>query len=113
MFLLVPFYQSVILSLLMPKSEGKGKLIHFGVCLPEQIFQKLRLGAIPLSRNAICAIDELTAFAPEEQSRLLDVLEEGILDIDKHGRHWTIQSPTTIIATANPSTTTTISHQVQ
>jgi hypothetical protein len=41
MFLLVPFYQSVILSLLMPKSEGKGKLIHFGVCLPEQIFQKL------------------------------------------------------------------------
>ncbi len=62
----------------------------------------LRLGAIPLARNAICAIDEVTAFQPEEQARLLDVLEEGILDVDKHGRHWTISAPTTIIATANP-----------
>jgi DNA replicative helicase MCM subunit Mcm2 (Cdc46/Mcm family) len=73
-----------------------------GIADKENESVTLRLGAIPLSRNAICAIDELTAFAPEEQSRLLDVLEEGILDIDKHGRHWTIQSPTTIIATANP-----------
>ena len=62
----------------------------------------LRLGAIPLARNAICAIDEVTAFSPEEQARLLDVLEEGILEIDKHGRHWTIPSPTTIVASANP-----------
>ena len=62
----------------------------------------LRLGAIPLARNAICAIDEATAFQSEEQARLLDVLEEGILDVDKHGRHWTVPAPTTIIATANP-----------
>lgn len=62
----------------------------------------LKLGAIPLARKAICAIDEITAFQHEEQARLLDVLEEGIIDIDKHGRHWTIPSPTTIIATANP-----------
>lgn len=62
----------------------------------------LRLGAIPLARNAICAIDEITAFQPDEQSRLLDILEEGTIEIDKHGRHWTIATPTTIIATANP-----------
>jgi len=62
----------------------------------------LRLDAIPLSRNAICAIDEVTAFSHEEQARLLDVLEMGILPLDKHGRHWTIPAPTTIIATANP-----------
>ena len=62
----------------------------------------LKLGAIPLARNAICAIDEITAFQPDEQGRLLDVLEEGIIDLDKHGRHWTIPTPTTIIATANP-----------
>ena len=62
----------------------------------------LRLGAIPLASYAICAIDELTAFPQEEQARLLDVLQEGILDIDKHGRHFMIPAPTTIIATANP-----------
>ena len=62
----------------------------------------LKLGAIPLSRNAVVAIDEITAFPHDEQGRLLDVLEEGVLDVDKHGRHWTIPAPTTIIATANP-----------
>ena len=34
----------------------------------------LRLGAIPLSSYSICAIDEITAFPPEEQARLLDVI---------------------------------------
>ena len=62
----------------------------------------LKLGAIPLSRNSICAIDEITAFQPEEQGRLLDVLERGRFPLDKHGRRWEIPSPTTIIATANP-----------
>jgi len=73
-----------------------------GIADKENESVTLRLGAIPLARNAICAIDEVTAFQPDEQARLLDVLEEGILDIDKHGRHWTIPAPTTIIATANP-----------
>lgn len=62
----------------------------------------LKLGAIPLARNAICAIDEITAFQNDEQARLLDVLEEGLIDVDKHGRHWPVPAPTTIIATANP-----------
>ena len=30
------------------------------------------------------------------------MLEEGVFDLDKHGKHWTIPTPTTIIATANP-----------
>lgn len=72
----------------------------------------LKLGAIPLSRNAICAIDEITAFQPDEQGRLLDVLEEGIIDIDKHGRHWTIPAPTTIVAPANPINSKWVDKQV-
>lgn len=62
----------------------------------------LRLGAIPLARGAICAIDEITAFPLEEQGRLLSVLEEGEFPLDKHGMSWRIPAPTTIIATANP-----------
>ena len=72
----------------------------------------LKLGAIPLARGAICAIDEITAFPPEEQARLLDVLEEGIIDLDKHGRHWTVPAPTTIIATANPINSKWVDKQI-
>ncbi len=62
----------------------------------------LRLGSIPLAKNAICAIDEITAFPPEEQARLLDILQEREFDLEKHGRHFKIPAPTTIVATANP-----------
>ena len=63
----------------------------------------LRLGAIPLANDAICSIDEITAFPPEEQSKLLDVLQEREFDLDrKYGRHFKISAHTTIIATANP-----------
>ena len=72
----------------------------------------LKLGAITLARGAICAIDEITAFPPEEQARLLDVLEEAIIDLDKHGRHWTVPSPTTIIATANPINSKWVDKQI-
>jgi MoxR-like ATPase len=62
----------------------------------------LKLGALPLARGAICAIDEITEFPLEEQGRLLSVLEEGEFPLDKHGRSWRIYAPTAIIATANP-----------
>jgi MCM P-loop domain len=72
----------------------------------------LKLGAIPLSRNAVVAIDEITTFSYDEQARLLDVLEEDQFPLDKHGRHWTIPAPTTIIATANPINSKWIDQQV-
>lgn len=62
----------------------------------------LSLGSIPLSKGAICAIDEINTFSMEDQSRLLDVLEEGRINLDKMGRRYTIPAPTTVIATANP-----------
>jgi DNA replicative helicase MCM subunit Mcm2 (Cdc46/Mcm family) len=38
----------------------------------------------------------------EDQKFLLDIMEEGRFTIDKYGNHQDIESPTTIIATANP-----------
>ena len=67
---------------------------------------QLRLGAIPLSRGGICGVNEITEFQLDDQARLLDVLEEGIIPLNKHGTHMIIQSPTTIIATANPTQST-------
>ena len=60
------------------------------------------MGSIPLAKNAICAIDEITAWPPEEQSQLLDALEDREFDIEKYGRHYKVPAPTTIIATPNP-----------
>jgi DNA replicative helicase MCM subunit Mcm2 (Cdc46/Mcm family) len=62
----------------------------------------LRLGPIPLAKNAICAINEIGSMSFEDQRFLLDIMEEGRFTIDKYGNHQEIDSPTTIIATANP-----------
>ena len=72
----------------------------------------MKLGAIPLSRGAICAINEITSFPLEDQSRLLDVMAEGKVPIDKYGSTHEIPSPTTIIATANPIQTTWKIHKL-
>ena len=52
------------------------------------------------------AVNEITEFQLDDQATLLDVLEEGIIPLNKHGTHMIIQSPTTIIATANPTQST-------
>ena len=63
----------------------------------------LRLGVIVLSKNSICAINEISSLNFEEQGYLIDILEEGRLTLDKYGIHYEIDSPTSIIATANPN----------
>ena len=62
----------------------------------------LRLGPIPLAKNAICAINEFGRTDFEDQSHFLDVMEEGEFTINKYGINASIRSPTTIIASANP-----------
>ncbi|HEY9387482.1 MAG TPA: hypothetical protein VIP70_10615 [Nitrososphaeraceae archaeon] len=62
----------------------------------------LRLGPIPLAKNAICAINEIGSMNYVDQHFLLDIMEEGKFTIDKYGIHQDIDSPTTIIATSNP-----------
>lgn len=66
----------------------------------------LRLGAIVLAKGAICAINEIGAMSLDDQQHLIDIAEEGRCTVDKYGMHFDIDSPTTIIATANPYNTT-------
>jgi DNA replicative helicase MCM subunit Mcm2 (Cdc46/Mcm family) len=61
-----------------------------------------RYGAVVLSKGSVCVINELGAMSLEDQKHLLDIAEEGKCTIDKYGLHLEIDSPTTIIATANP-----------
>ncbi len=63
----------------------------------------VRLGAVPQARGAICAINEIGRMDYEDQGFLLDVMEEGRFTVDKYGIHVNIKSPTTIVATANPT----------
>jgi DNA replicative helicase MCM subunit Mcm2 (Cdc46/Mcm family) len=65
----------------------------------------LRLGAIVLSKNSICTINEISSLNFEDQGHLIDILEEGHTTLDKYGMHYEIDSPTTVIATSNPTGT--------
>ena len=63
----------------------------------------LTLGSIPRSRNAICAINELAKLNPEDLDKLYDVMEERGFHFEKYGIKKFIQTPTSIIASANPA----------
>ncbi len=82
--------------------HATGKTI---TAVPEKINEMptLVLGAIPLSRGGICAIDEINTFSMDDQGKLLDILQDGAFDFDKMGIRRRIPAPTTIIATANPT----------
>lgn len=62
----------------------------------------LRLGAIPRARDAICCLNELGRMGMEDQSCLLDVMQEREFTINKYGIHARIRAPTAIIGSANP-----------
>lgn len=61
-----------------------------------------RYGAVVLSKGSTCVINELGAMSLDDQKYLLDIAEEGRCTIDKYGFHLEVDSPTTIVATANP-----------
>lgn len=73
-----------------------------GIVDKEQDNKMLMLGAVPMSKNAICVINEAGSMPYEDQQHLADTLEEGRFTIDKHGIYQEIDSPTTIILTTNP-----------
>jgi replicative DNA helicase Mcm len=62
----------------------------------------LRLGPIPQARGAICGLNEIGRMSLEDQGHFLDVMEEEEFTKTAYGFHTKIQSPTTIIASANP-----------
>jgi len=72
----------------------------------EQDNYVLSLGPVPLAKNELCIVNEFDKMLPEQQNNLLDVMEEGEIVVNKYGKHYTIESPTTIIATANPKNNT-------
>ena len=63
----------------------------------------LRLGSIPRSRDAICAINELAKLNNEDLDKLYDVMEERGFHFEKYGIKKFIPTPTAIIASANPA----------
>jgi DNA replicative helicase MCM subunit Mcm2 (Cdc46/Mcm family) len=62
----------------------------------------VHLGPVPLSKYALCIINEFDKLEPGQQDNLLDVMEEGLIPLNKFARLKNIKSPTSIIATANP-----------
>ncbi|CAN5476243.1 hypothetical protein BH18THE2_BH18THE2_27600 [soil metagenome] len=62
----------------------------------------LRLGVLPQARNSMCILNEIASLSMEDQRHLFDVMEEGLLTLDKYGFHREIESPTTVLGTTNP-----------
>ena len=62
----------------------------------------IKYGAIPLSRNAICIIDEIGAMSYDDQVSLFNVMEHGEFPLNKHGESKMVPAQTTIIGTSNP-----------
>jgi replicative DNA helicase Mcm len=62
----------------------------------------LRLGVLPQARNSMCILNEVSSLSMEDQRHLFDVMEEGMLTLDKYGFHREIESPTTVLGTTNP-----------
>lgn len=68
----------------------------------------LRLGPVSMSKGSICALNEAGTMSHDDQKLLLDVMEEGEYTINKYGFNSKIQSPTTIIMSANFKETNSI-----
>jgi len=62
----------------------------------------LRLGPVPQAKDAISGLNELGRTSMEDQSHLLDVMQEEEFTKTSYGFHTRIKSPVTIIASANP-----------
>jgi replicative DNA helicase Mcm len=62
----------------------------------------LRLGVLPQARNSMCILNEIASLSMEDQRHLFDVMEEGMLTLDKYGFHREIESLTTVLGTTNP-----------
>ena len=63
----------------------------------------LRLGPVPLAKNAICALNEFGNMPFEDQAHILDAMEEGEFTMSKYAINMKIISPTVIIASTNPT----------
>lgn len=63
----------------------------------------LRLGSIPQARGAISGLNEIGRMSLEDQGHILDVMQEEEFTKSAYGFTTKINSPTTIIGSANPA----------
>jgi DNA replicative helicase MCM subunit Mcm2 (Cdc46/Mcm family) len=69
--------------------------------LKEEERYSVSLGPIPMARNSLCALNEISAMNSEDQNHLLDIMEEGEHTLNKYHFHTKIKSPTVITVSTN------------
>lgn len=94
----------------IPNSKYAGSQNATGLSLTAMIDVEndtkiLKYGPIPLSKHAICVINEFGRMDFKDQGHILDVMGEKSITMSKYGTHREIPAPTTIIATLNQSGT--------
>ena len=79
-----------------------GKSLTAVVSLEDGDILMLRAGAVPKAKGAIAALNEIARMSHEDQGCLLDAMQEQEFTTNKYGENFRIDSPTVIIASANP-----------
>jgi len=62
----------------------------------------LEAGALPLSNNGFCMIDEMDKMSKEDRSAMHEALEQQTISISKANIQATLKCATTVLAAANP-----------
>jgi DNA replicative helicase MCM subunit Mcm2 (Cdc46/Mcm family) len=84
--------------------QASGKSLTAVVVREEEMYH-LKLGPAALARQAVLAINEAGRMSEEDQSFLLDVLEEGEFTINKYGFNARIRADASVVISSNPRST--------
>jgi replicative DNA helicase Mcm len=82
-------------------SSGRGLTALIGK--DENGVMRLRIGAVVMSNNSICCVDELEKARPEDRVALHECMESGKITIDKGGFNTQLNAHTAILAAGNPT----------
>lgn len=63
----------------------------------------LEAGALVIANRGICCIDEIEKMNKDDRVRIHEAMEQGIVNIQKAGHHYTLPANTSIFATGNPT----------
>ena len=82
-------------------SSGKGLTALIGK--DENGVMELRIGAVVMSNNSICGVDEIDKCRPDDRVALHECMESGKITIDKGGFNTQLHAHTAILAAGNPT----------